>query len=571
MSNFSLLRGRDGTLGPSMIVDPGQFAEFDKFSDTPTIDDDVSAVLDSANRDILRDYGSQKEALFSYEEPMRENQRAYRIRLREEGRYSDPYKDDDFDIQFHDKDPRGWSGETPWGDMRKQSEARSRQKKQYADESMHVPESTLGPTAMFNNIRSTQNWLKARWKNFDESYNNRSNGGVGVYGDVSRLDKSALEMPEGTIVGEDPINRANVNIIASNNVHLGSKYFVERTTTDHKIKTSAYGKLLRSNGLIPHGAQMREMSEGDIRKREEMTTTSRQLVKHMRSAMRGDTAETMRAGKSVEGRAVRPAIVMDILSIIGVSERDIRAAESMSNKNNTMAKHAVAELKNLVEMVQRMPVSEQMRIRDDLMLRSAGAHLKPKKGSASREALVKPVAVEHMINTIRTAKSRGESGKAAWESNATQRAHTSMELFTSGALTPGSTSAAWESEASGRTHASREVRTYRDLAKSVNGPSVDAAALDMPLPEYFRDRVNETLAKHHGALDQYNGEVDIDFGDNHAKSRHVGPLGHKSIAKYKTDREYYSEDKTESETTHRGTRRPKNTSLKTGVSGEESN
>src|SRR5690606_33680850 len=102
-------------------------------------------------------------------------------------------------------------------------------------------------------------------KIFETAFENRHTGGVGIYPNISRVFKSTAEdkMSDSgmSLTAEDPEIRKRMTMRLSDIVHEGSAALHANTTTDHKVKVAAYGKLYKNAGLINHEHQLRILED----------------------------------------------------------------------------------------------------------------------------------------------------------------------------------------------------------------------------------------------------------------------------------------------------------------------
>lgn len=381
------------------------------------------------NRTTLMDRTPENSRMFPEEQPRRNTHAKEKIELRMTGARTgtDAWKNDGFDIQHYDKDPRGWSTEQPWDEYKRQASAHIRRTDFKSDADYSVPESGIHPNTMYKNIRQTQNWFKDHFKNFDTGYTNRHTGGVGTYDNISDVFKSEHENSSVMIDGkrsefDDPVIHLNTTRILSNWVHGGSKALRNNTTSDHKVKVASYGKLLRQRGLIPMESQKRIVEDDtNWTKIGGMSNDTRNLVKLMSSIVEGKTAtETEREFRQKFGETpesterytngkyqqnqnknVNNILTKDIMSLLGITETEIKFLESKSLKNDKKAKQAIADLFKMTKYIHSLPVTEKRKIKQELILKAAGGGLKQATPDGIRKNLDKSVINPKIIRTLK--------------------------------------------------------------------------------------------------------------------------------------------------------------------------
>jgi hypothetical protein len=456
---------------------------FPEKTERTMIEEDPDA-LNNEWRSILKDTGPQDDGLFAYEEPRRNVYSRSHLNLRDGffGSTTDPYHDEDYDTQFHDKDPRGWeTSQQPWGEYRRHLEANMRRIDFKDDGDYSTTGGGVHPNTLYKNIRSAQNWVKARLKIFDTSYENMHSGGVGVYPHVSNVFKSNVQ--ESTITGdsgedgmsmtwEDPENRQRLTMHLSNIVHGGSRMWRTDTTTDHKVPVAAYGKLYRQRGLINHENQMRLLEDDTPWSRIEGTrNVPKNLVKLMatvledqsgpmdpktaaqsarlvyhNSALTGHNEEQfrgMRGGETEMSNEKRSRkTTKDIMALLGFIEQDVKFLESRASYSGKQGRRARQELANLYKMgevLHTLPAHAKLELRNELLLRSAGFGLIPTDSSRMRkhrnQVVVNPKIVQHMDLLVRSTSKPGdvsanrEMTEADSEGRLTKTKHFNEPLF----------------------------------------------------------------------------------------------------------------------------------------------
>lgn len=432
-------RGRTtmGDMGHEMF--PEKYEETDILEEPEQLDDD--------RRATLMDYGPEQNTLFAYEEPRRTTYGKHRLLLQQTGEFSTtlPWvSHGDFDISFTDQDPRGYLTEQPWSEYTRLQRENLKRVDFKDDGDYSTTSGHISPWSMYKNIRSAQNWVKARLKIFETSYENFQNGGVGIYPHVSNVFKSSNEDSSVQTDGdsdmattfEDPENRQRLTMKLSNIVHQGSKALRVNSTTDHKVPVAAYGKLYSQMGLLPHETQMRLVEDDTpISRLDGMKMSPKNLVKLMssyvnktryedgnfgdynaitgaRHMMQDAETETQKFGGmrgTSEARDNRSIMLTrDVLSLLGITENELKLAESYTQKNSKQAKRVLANMYHLAEMVHKLPPHAKLEMRNELLLRSSGGSLKPGSASQRRkiqdEVIVNPKVVQHMALSVRSGK-----------------------------------------------------------------------------------------------------------------------------------------------------------------------
>lgn len=416
-------RGRSLAHDISMEQFPGKYESTDIYEDP----DDVY----QHNRRVLKDFTPDNNRLLPDSQSRRDTHAKEKINLRLNGSRNDgtdPYKNEGFDTQHYDHDPRGWSTEQNWDEYKRNMTSRIRRTDFKDDSDYSVPESGIHPNVLYKNIRQTQNWFKSYFKNFDTAKTSRHTGGVGTYDNISAVFKSEHEDSTVMIDGkraefDDPVIHLRATRLLSNWVHGGSKALRANTTTDHKVKVASYGKLLRQRGLIPFESQMR-LVEDDTNwsKIGGMSNDTRNLVKLMSSIVNGKTVaqterefnqefaespqdtEKFKGGKySQHSQEPNKSLSMtkDIMSLLGVTQNEIKFLESMANKNDKQAKRHINDLYRMTEYLHKLPIDEKRKIKQDLLTKAAGGGLMPASLGEIRKNLDKSIINPKIMRTLK--------------------------------------------------------------------------------------------------------------------------------------------------------------------------
>lgn len=536
-------------------LDYNMFPE--KYEETPGIDWENS--VENMHRNTLVDRRPDN-ATFAYEQPIRNKESMGRINLRYGGyrTTTEPWQNPDFDTQFHDKDPRGYSTEIPWKEFRRNAEAHLAHTDYRDDGDYSITGGGINPDALYYNIRQGHNWVKARLKIFSTALENRHVGGVGVYDNVSKVYKSEHEdtsvMVDGTGMSrtfEDPEIRARATRWLSNWVHGGSKALRANTTTDHKVKVAQYGKLLRNRGLIDHETQMRLITN-DTKWLKAKTNKPVNLVKYMSSVVQDSTADAMLRRLKKENMTSEKdnarysgmkyseleqgnhnkTLVRDIMALMGVVENDVKFLESQANKNVKSAEHALANLFEMVQMVEKLPPHAKINLRDELITRSG---LLPGDNSVARSSVINPKILRIMQKTVSNRKNKdGDAGpnRDADTSQRLKKALSENSMFiTHNALRD-------SEDISANLRQSETVQKMREGKKVVN--------LQSKLPDkptHAKGEINEMMKTlqskksiHNKMRDQNmddfyiaqeKAKQNVDWGDNEVKTRLRAPLGNR--------------------------------------------
>lgn len=536
---MSTRRGKDlaGDFGPEMF--PGKYESTQIWEDPD--------MLDINARAGLMDYAPVSSRLFAHEEARRDTKASGFLNLRHGGKFgstAQPWASDGHDIQFHDADPRGTSDQQPWSEFRRQAQARHRMFDYRDDGDYSITGGGISPDALYARIRGTQDWLKARWKIFDDALVGFAAGGVGVYDKTSGVYKSEYENSAVGVDGtgmsqtfEDPENRARLTTILSNWVHGGSKAMRVNTTTDHRVKTSAYGKLLAQRGLIDHQTQLRMVA--DDRKYSTLSSIrsgNKNLVVALDAMTRGDARKRAHDASQAPGQ-INPnqarersdanrthLITGEIMSLLGYTQNDVRFLESMANQNNKQAQHALADLFRMTETVHRTPVFEKMQIRDALLLHGG---LQPNAHVSSKDkSVVNPKLIEFMATNAGKSVMPGTNAVA----RGTLKTGHDYIMESGPILVSKSASQSDQSRnlrAALSTKKSDESKSTVNYKHLVGSGNIGSAIPDREFTESIKAIVAKSRAPEQLRANLDSADIDNDFRNAGTIERHIGKLGNK--------------------------------------------
>lgn len=568
---------KGGRRGRSLTGDMGWEMFPEKLESTPMYEDPDQ--IYNNRRDILKDRSPENSNLFAHEETRRNNYSRSRINLRDGGKFgstADPWQNEEFDTQFHDKDPRGWSTEQPWKEYRRVLTAQLNQTDFKDDGDYSVTGGGIHPNTLYKQIRGAQDWVKARLKIFSTAKTAKHTGGTGVYANISNVFKSDYEdtsvMVDGTGMAqtfEDPVIRQRATTRLSNWVHGGSKALRVNTTSDHRVKVASYGKLMRQRGLINHENQLRLVSDDTHWSLiEGKQTAPRNLVKLMSSIVNGKTAadisrqlnqdsqaspadtERFKGGKfdekEVDNR--NNVLTRDIIALLGMTQNELKFLESKAQLNNKHAQRALANLYTMAEAVHRAPAHTKLQIRDELLIKSAGQGLSPVSPSDLRKhrnaVVVNPRILKFMDLMVRRSAMPGD----AWENQMRSIGDpddkldnwlNQVPLFISKSKTRDGEdiiSVFHDSAASQRETISNKTHSYRSIAiDSINNQRNRKEGILSALLENSKSwdaGKNRSITSDDFIKEMMHVEIDNDFGENKALTRHMGRMGNKRAGQY---------------------------------------
>ena len=419
-------RGRERAHDIGFEMFPEKYEQTDMEEDPQQLDDNWRSILMDRNPD---------DPTFEHEEARRNNFSRDRINLRSGGARVNtlPYQNEDFDTQFHDKDPRGWSGAHDWKEYRRVQEKMMSQIDFKDDGDYSVPSEGIHPNTMYKNIKAAFNWTKARMKWFSTSKDNFHNGGIGKYkwqhasnvGFTDVEDTSSMVDPRYM----EADGRSHKTTQLSNIVNTGSKFLRANTTTDQEVKVASYGKLRSYRGQINHETQLRQVADDTpLSKVADINMTPANVVALMSTAVDGLSASA--SGRMMRHNAVgdkekfasvseqelanrNRQITNEIMSLLGFTDNEVKWLDSYSGTNKKQAELLMANLMKLTELVHATPAHVKLAMRDELLSGSLGRGLCPADPSQLRRArdrvVLNPKIVQYMDLMVRKTEKPGDA------------------------------------------------------------------------------------------------------------------------------------------------------------------
>lgn len=376
-TKFERTRGNDRGMNMDISHFNQQFEETDIYEDLD---------MNEYNRSCIKNFGPDR-ILFPHEEPRRDNHSRWIINLHTEGAKDPtmPYRNDDFDMQFRDHDPRGYLEEQPWRNYRANNEPKLRQRLFGKDADYSVPGEGIHPVDMVNRISSIRREMKGRLQWFDESLGNFATGRSGTHHNSPRgiFGGGQIDMviPEDSSATVDPtildsIDRRAVNRIVSNNLHTGSKFFSDRSIPDHVVPVASYGYLFKSyNPQTFRSTTNMMIGDQPIR-----TLNDRVITNNFMSMLENKTdvpansllgtTEQSKFAQMFETQEANKKNMMlnrDIMALMGLTMNEIEYINSMETSNREAHRQCLANVIDMVVALDKLPPNAKLDIRAKLL------------------------------------------------------------------------------------------------------------------------------------------------------------------------------------------------------------
>ena len=391
---------------------PNKYAETNMYRDPEQLYD--------YNRNVIKDFSSDKP-LFPEEEAVRgtdgsRSEAALNLRYSgDRADAEDPYTPDRF-LEMTQKDPRGWTGEQPWDEYRKNMWHRA-QNYEYAfqnDSDNSVPSQGIHPNTMYRNIRQgIQPQVQAKFRNFGTSYDYQNHGGSIPTELSSNVDKTELQKNIGGEMNFD--NPANVNYTNNLSRDFENQGFT-RSTPSHQFNVAQYGMVFKTNACMPLKRQITHMDMGSGQSKMcEKTAQNRKEFAEAMSAMtsakgrknanhlKGEQFKNLESNQLTE-MVRKGAPPQDILKAAGYTTNEIRWMTSHMGKNRTSGK-----MRNTQDVIQYVKLTGKAppELRPWLLKKSS--FILGNIGNNRREVVINPKLIQFLEDSTRSGKTIKDS------------------------------------------------------------------------------------------------------------------------------------------------------------------
>ena len=316
---------------------------------------------------VLRDRGVT--ASFEHEAPRENKGSQWALNLRDGGKWGAtelPYVHGDYDISFRDHDPRGWNDEHDWKKMRRDAAPRASLTLWGKDGDASIPGEGIAPVDMMQRLVEARRILRERINWFSESLGAIAAGKT--TGATNRPSEVGMGVTEDRSQAIDPtmfdsVSAQNINRFLSNNLHVGGKYFAERTTPDHVIPIASYGYLFRiSPGDI--GSTIGKDMMEEI-KTLGLKSANKGIARYLEGRSDHAVADKKNS-RGLEAKNISP-IICDIMALVGVTQNEIRWITSRETANKSFAHESLAHVVGMIQGLEKLPPGALLNIRNSLL------------------------------------------------------------------------------------------------------------------------------------------------------------------------------------------------------------
>lgn len=341
---------------------------FDMFPHPQTMDEDPN-IVEKYSREIISDFSPDKPFLAD-EFPREDNWSEAHLNLTYEGTRGEqmlPWKNDEYDLQHYDQDPRGALEEQPWRKFREIFNGHTDVIQFANDSDYSIPSSGISPEYMMAKKNLLFNFMQSR-QQFDESIDVVLPSGRGP----AVLNTKKKIVLSGQIIDTTDLpTLRNMNSVISNNLHTGSRYFHNTTTTDQRLPVQNYGFIFKNLPTKPKPNQ----SVIEIKQRAETRSRTRDLFNFL-SGSSGKAAKmeftTLEKQKfkqlmDVESTPQNNVVIKDIMALLGVTEADIKYSIDRESTTKKQKQQILACTLQMIGALEKLPLSAQISMRDELL------------------------------------------------------------------------------------------------------------------------------------------------------------------------------------------------------------
>lgn len=508
--------------------------------------------MERMRRETLSDFRNDQPSLES-DYARRDYQSTSRIKLRESGSRGDNPEHPEIFIGFMDRDERGIMTDPDYKKFSQQSWGRKRliEARMNNDDDLSVPSQGIRPEKMQYLLKHSYPEIAKRMKWFSTSKEALKPGmsPVARKGDSSDINKSYAEqermdnaLPDGT-----QFRRGNT-IILSNDSNIGWWQ-----TTDHEFKVASYGKHYKQPGR-----QNLDKNRRDTRYEIEFATPriqkpNKQMLALMSTAVNsrhkkhkvGEGDMDFKTGK--EGMQGRSPVVAKITELMREALADPKfgnSAQTIQGKTASLSPEQDVQLREFVKTVHKMPAHAQIALREELeQFVGRGRTPQPSDVHPDRNMVViNPKIIQFMDGLVRKSGptrpvkfgARKDDDVAAADPTIQAEANgptlNGIEVFVPKTNTTQPNNKQRHETVARLKGTSLKGKVYKYDRPSLNqdrkskaDPEVYAGESDMNLEYAESQQAKDFTRNRRDTLD------DNEFGENHAKTRLLAPMGNKYL------------------------------------------
>lgn len=263
--------------------------------------------------------------------------------------------DSDWTFDDMQRDPRGWTNQPRYEEMRKINDRRFNLLPM-ADDLDKMPEGFMDPLLLNHSIKIWDRYLQAtRFTNFGSTEENMLKAVYNLQSHRQPGNNTAWEIVKS--IETNPLFKRS-NIVLSNDITLGGHLSVP----DHKVEPQKVGVLYGMAPFLDHQSAMRTYANENVYKDSQMME---KMIKRLRSLSAARSAlETVitenakDTGLEYDPKGTR--LTSELLSLMGFTEHDIKEGrQDEVSASNPGRLQAHRDMKMFVEKLQSMPDSEK--------------------------------------------------------------------------------------------------------------------------------------------------------------------------------------------------------------------
>ncbi len=376
MFNSNKFNNTRGVTEPGLNLDIMNFAN--KYEVTDMYEPENS--VDDYNRSTLKDRNCLPPS-FEHEAPRRDTGSKWHLNLRHDGVWGStesPYVHESVDTSFTDHDPRRWVPEPNLNDMVKQTIPRMSLTLWGKDADYSIPGQGIAPVDIMHRIVEARRRLKTRLQWFEESLGciaaGKTTGATNRPSELDLINLSGKLSSDSTLEKIDPsmfdsTSTQNLNRILSNNLHMGGKYFIDRTTTDHVVPIASYNHLFRKGTNPYYKVNILEKDSLEPIKTLDKNSRARSLLCFLEAKSKIGEAvyDTKKKDSKLCQNSEASDINKDIMALLGLTYSDIKWLASRENNNQKATIECLANVIEMIEGLEKLPPNALLDIRNDLI------------------------------------------------------------------------------------------------------------------------------------------------------------------------------------------------------------
>jgi hypothetical protein len=235
----------------------------------------------------------------------------------------------------------------------------------------------------------------------------------------------------------------------------------------------------------------------------------------------------------------------DIMALLGFTENEVKFLESRNGENRRGADHALANLYEMAQTLHAMPANMKLELRNELLLRSAGAGLRPAQNvrGSRNQVIVNPKIISFM--EIASRRTKFDADPIENRASAIGDSEGRLDTKNTPIFVYKSSDRALEDVDRNRRGADSETKTirgddrvisYRNLARELS--RLEKNSRESRNTQLRQDATEASVGKNWQITDLdiignlMKAETEMKYRKNNTINRHAGRLGTKDTRRY---------------------------------------